>query len=101
MTIGQLLARYGQFFVLGGSFLWIMLCMRFWWVIDRDNVWQRRFIAIGAGVGGGLIYLVGTMIVSVLKEAPPVSSAPAEPAQEIRVSPRPATGLEEKPKVNP
>lgn len=97
MTIGQLLARYGQFLVLGGSFLWIMLCMRFWWVIDRDNVWQRRFIAIGAGVGGGLIYLTGTMIVAVLKEKPPEP----ERGQEIRVSPKASAGLEGAPKANP
>ncbi len=74
-----------------------MLCMRFWWDIDRENVWQRRFIAIGAGVGGGLIYLMGTLMLEMLKEAPP----PPEQGQEIRVSPRPATGLEETPKANP
>lgn len=44
------------------SLLWIAICMRFWSAIDRENVWQRRMIAIGAGLGGGLIYLLGTMI---------------------------------------
>lgn len=72
----------GLILILLTSILWILLCMRFWWVIDRDNVWQRRMIAIAAGLGGGLIYIIGTMLLEVLKESPP------EPrdASEIRVS---------------
>ncbi len=77
MTTGPLL-------VLGASLLWIMLCMRFWWAIDRDNVWQRRFIAIGAGIGGGLIYLVGTLMLEMLKDEPPPEPKSGE---EIRVAP--------------
>lgn len=72
-----------QLLVLGASVLWILLCMRFWWVIDRDNVMQRRLIAIAAGLGGGLIYFIGTMMLDVLKEGPP----PPQRGQEIRVSP--------------
>ena len=64
--------------------MWMLLCMRFWYAIDREHVWQRRFIAIGAGIGGGLIYLIGTMMLEMLKETPPPSS---EEAAEIRVSP--------------
>ncbi len=79
MTTGHLL-------VLGSSILWILLCMRFWWAIDPENVWQRRFIAIGAGVGGGLIYLIGTMMLEMLKEAPPEPQG----GEEIRVMSRPA-----------
>lgn len=75
----------GHLLVLGASILWIMLCMRFWWAIDREHTWQRRFIAIGAGIGGGLIYLIGTMMLEMLKE----EKAP-EPQRgtEIRVTPR-------------
>lgn len=76
----------GQLLVLGASILWILLCMRFWGAIDREHTWQRRFIAIGAGLGGGLIYLIGTMMLEMLKE----EKAP-EPqgGMEIRVTPRP------------
>jgi len=50
--------------------LWMLLCMRFYSVISRDNVWQRRAIAIAAGVGAGLIYFLGSMIVPLLNPAP-------------------------------
>jgi len=73
----------GHLLVLGGSIMWMLLCMRFWYAIDREHTWQRRFIAIGAGVGGGLIYLIGTMMLEMLKEStPPESPGGAE----IRVS---------------
>lgn len=73
----------GHLLVLGGSIMWMLLCMRFWYAIDREHTWQRRFIAIGAGVGGGLIYLIGTMMLEMLKETtPPESPGGAE----IRVS---------------
>ena len=62
----------GHLLVLGASVLWILLCMRFWWAIDREHTWQRRFIAIGAGLGGGLIYLIGSMMLEMLKETPEV-----------------------------
>lgn len=59
--------------------------MRFWYAIDQEHTWQRRFIAIGAGVGGGMIYLIGMMMLQMLKEP---DSHPAEgDSSEIRVSP--------------
>lgn len=62
--------------------------MRFWYAIDQEHPWQRRFIAIGAGIGGGLIYLIGVMMLQMLKETPPPV---ADEETEIRVSPgRPA-----------
>lgn len=70
--------------------LWLLLCLRFYTMISRNNVWQRRFIAIGAGLGAGLIYLVGTMMITVIK-APSSSDAPAaEQAQDVHIKPRPA-----------
>ncbi len=87
----------GQLLVFGASLLWILLCMRFWWVIDRDNVWQRRLIAIGAGLGGGLVYFIGTLMLEALKPGPP----PPERGQEIRVSPRSVPDAEPGPKANP
>jgi hypothetical protein len=82
MTVSISGMSSGPILVLITSILWILLCMRFWWVIDRDNVWQRRLIAIAAGLGGGLIYIIGTMLLEVLKESP---EGPRD-ASEIRVS---------------
>ncbi len=77
----------GHLLVLGGSILWMLLCMRFWFAIDREHTWQRRFIAIGAGLGGGLIYIIGTMMLEMLKDTPP----PVREADEVRVMSRPAS----------
>ena len=60
--------------------------MRFWYAIDREHTWQRRFIAIGAGIGGGLIYLIGVMMLQLLKEPPPPKVEME--TSDIRVSPR-------------
>jgi len=75
----------GHLLVLGASIIWILFCMRFWYAIDREHTWQRRFIAIGAGIGGGLIYLIGVMMLQMLKEPPPPKELESS---EIRVSPR-------------
>lgn len=75
----------GHLLVLGASVLWILLCMRFWWAIDREHTWQRRFIAIGAGLGGGLIYLIGSMMLEMLKETPPELHG----GEEVKVIARP------------
>ncbi|MFN0076281.1 MAG: hypothetical protein ACKVY0_07390 [Prosthecobacter sp.] len=87
----------GHLLVLGGSILWMLLCMRFWYAIDREHTWQRRFIAIGAGIGGGLIYLVGTMMLEMLKD-----HTPPEPpgGAEIRVS-APPPPVEDPKKTKP
>ena len=68
------------------SVLWILLCMRFYTVIARENILQRRLIAIGAGLGAGLIYVLGSMILTLLKtplpsELPPVTN----PTEEVRI----------------
>ena len=76
----------GHLLVLGASILWMLLCMRFWYAIDREHTWQRRFIAIGAGLGGGLIYLIGTMMLEMLKESPPQPQI----GEEVRIISRPA-----------
>lgn len=61
--------------------------MRFWYVIDRSNVWQRRLIAIAAGLGGGLIYLFGSMALEVIHAAQTqrVPAEPEIPSETIRV----------------
>jgi hypothetical protein len=50
-------------------------------------VWQRRLIAIAAGLGGGLIYIFGSMAMEVMHAAQ-AQQAPADaepPAATIRV----------------
>jgi len=69
--------------------LWALLCLRFYTLIHRDNVWQRRLIAVGAGLGAGLIWLLGTMLLPWLR-APEAPAAPAvEAAGDIRIRPGP------------
>ena len=75
----------GHLLVLGASVLWILLCMRFWWAIDREHTWQRRFIAVGAGLGGGLIYLIGSMMLEMLKD----NSPEPQSGEEVKVIVRP------------
>jgi hypothetical protein len=75
-----------QIIVFGVSLMWIAFCMRFWWVIQRENVWQRRLIAIAAGLGGGLIYIFGSMAMEVMQAAQAREPADTEPpAATIRV----------------
>lgn len=65
--------------------LWLLLCLRCYTFISRDNPWQRRFIAMGAGLGAGLIYLLATMIISVLTaQTSHDTSAPGQ-SDEVRV----------------
>jgi hypothetical protein len=69
--------------------LWALLCLRFYTLISRDNVWQRRLIAIGAGLGAGLIWLLGSLLLPWLR-APESQPPPAmEAAGDIRIRPTP------------
>lgn len=69
--------------------LWVLLCMRFYTVISRENVMQRRLIAIGAGLGAGLLYILGTMIVGLLN-APSPSERQVENVEDVRVKAKPS-----------
>ena len=79
-----------QALILLASVLWLLMCLRFWTMIDRRNKWQRHVIAIAAGIGAGMIYLLGTMVSSLLKiPSPHEQEAPAmRQADDIRVAPR-------------
>lgn len=86
----QTRAMTDQIIVLAISLMWIAFCMRFWYVINRENVWQRRLIAIGAGLGGGMIYILGTMALEVIHAAKATETEEREPpAATIRVQGRP------------
>lgn len=69
--------------------LWMLLCLRFYVLIRSENVWQRRALAVAAGLGAGLIYLLGTMVLSVLKMPGKADAAPVHVLEDIRVQPRP------------
>ena len=68
--------------------LWALLCLRFYTLISRDNVWQRRLIAIGAGLGAGLIWMLGSLLLPWLR-ASESQPAAVEAAGEIRIHPLP------------
>ncbi|HAL70643.1 MAG TPA: hypothetical protein DCP71_02600 [Verrucomicrobiales bacterium] len=69
--------------------LWGLLCMRIYALISRENTLQRRLIAIGAGLGAGLIYVVGSILISLVKapsfvDLPP----PVEKVEAVKISPK-------------
>jgi hypothetical protein len=70
------------------SVLWLLMCLRFWSMISRENVWQRRLIAIAGGLGAGLIYILGTQVWGVLTKPSPDDMRPIEAAEDIRISPK-------------
>ena len=87
-----------QALILLASVLWLLMCLRFWTMIDRRNKWQRHIIAIAAGSGAGMIYILGGMVWSLLK-IPSKHDLPApalQQADDIRVAPRPAKKTEPK-----
>jgi hypothetical protein len=75
-----------QLFIIVFCLLWVLMCGRMWWVINPKNVWQRRAIAIGAGLGAAMFYLLGTIIWSSVKQ--PDEPATPKTGDEVRVSPR-------------
>jgi hypothetical protein len=79
-----------QALILLASVLWLLMCLRFWTMIDRQNKWQRHMIAIAAGIGSGMIYILGSMVWTLLK-IPSKSDLPPpvlQQADDIRVAPR-------------
>jgi hypothetical protein len=74
--------------ILLASVLWLFMCLRFWTMISRENIWQRRLIAIAGGLGAGMIYFLGTMVWRIINLPPPEEARPVEEAADIRVAPR-------------
>ena len=75
--------------ILLASVLWLLMCLRFWTMISRENVWQRHLIAIAGGLGAGMIYFLGTMIWRIVNLPSPEERArPVEEAGDVRVAPR-------------
>ncbi len=70
--------------------LWLLMCLRFWRLAGPKNPGQRHLIALAGGLGAGLIYLLGTLMLGILnspgrQDAPP-SNDPASP-EDIRIRP--------------
>jgi hypothetical protein len=77
--------------------LWVLLCFRFWSMVGPKNPGQRHLLALAAGLGAGLFYVLGSFIIGILK-AP--SARDLEPVEmevgsgaEVRISP-PASAVE-------
>lgn len=73
--------------ILLASILWLLMCLRFWTMVSRENFWQRRLIAVAGGLGAGMIYFLGTMIWRIINLPPPEEARPIEEAADIRVAP--------------
>lgn len=65
--------------------LWVLLCLRFYTLISAENIWQRRFIAIGAGLGAGLLYLLGSMLLPLLEMKEESEGVSIEKIEDVRV----------------
>lgn len=75
-----------QFFFIGFSLLWVLMCGRVWWVVGRQHVWQRRLIAVGAGLGAALIYLISSTLWEAVKRKEPPQPL-LQSGEEVRIRP--------------
>lgn len=73
--------------------LWLLMCLRFWLLAGPKNPGQRHIIAIAGGMGAGLIYLLGTLVLGILNSPERhQNDAPPEPVgvEDIRITPPPS-----------
>jgi hypothetical protein len=74
----------GEFGVALMAVLWLLMCFRFWLLVGKRNPGQRHLLALAGGLGAGLIYVLGTLLLGLLREP-----APAQPelksGEEVRV----------------
>ncbi len=79
----------GHFGVALTALLWLLICLRFWVLAGPRNPGQRHLLAIAGGLGAGLIYLLGMMVLSLLKAPSPGSEELVTPIQgeDVRISP--------------
>lgn len=74
----------GEFGVGLLAVLWLLMCFRFWMLIGKANPGQRHLLALAGGLGAGLIYLLGTMLLGLLREPGP-REAGIESGEDVRV----------------
>ncbi len=80
----------GQFGIALMAVLWLLLCLRFWLLVGPKNPGQRHLLAIAGGLGAGLIYVLGTLILGLLKmpsKAEREQQAAPASGEEVRISP--------------
>ena len=77
----------GEVGVVVMAVLWLLMCFRFWLLAGRNNPGQRHLLAIAGGLGAGLIYVLGTLVISLLREPPPAPEVRS--GDEVRIQPAP------------
>lgn len=78
---------FSQAMVIALSILWLLICLRFYTLIARKNILQRRLLAIGAGLGAGLLYILGNLLLNLI-QVPPPTVEPHE-SRDIRIQSKP------------
>ena len=74
----------GEFGVGLMAVLWLLMCFRFWVLVGKGNPGQRHLLALAGGLGAGLIYVLGMMLIGMLRE--PVTQEPeVKSGEEVRV----------------
>ncbi len=77
-----------SFFIIGLCVMWVLMCGRMWWAVGRRHAWQRHAIAVAAGLGAALFYILGNQVAAALKpRQEPLRDSGAE---SVHVSPRAA-----------
>ena len=74
----------GEFGVALMAVLWLLLCFRFWVMVGKRNPGQRHMLALAGGLGAGLIYVLGTMLLGLLRE-PEKVPIEVKSGEEVRV----------------
>ncbi len=67
--------------------LWVLVCGLRWWITNPENIGQRRFFAIAAGLGAGMFWILGHLVKDVLFDRP-ASEQAIKSGQEIRIQGR-------------
>ena len=71
---------------IAAGLLWLAICFRFYTLIARRNIGQRRLIALAAGLGAGLVYVAANMMIGVLKPRASIHPPTAQQAQNVRIN---------------
>lgn len=79
----------GHFGIILMALLWLLICFRFWRLAGPQNPGQRHLLAIAGGLGAGLIYLLGTMVMALLKAPAPGEEEKPLPVrgEDVRIAP--------------
>lgn len=74
----------GEFGVALMAVLWLLMCFRFWVLVGKQNPGQRHLLALAGGLGAGLIYVLGTLLLGMLREPAP-EEREVQSGEEVRV----------------